>query len=217
MIRTREASNSDHACTFAIALGDQGGEVRETPLRIRGWSRLHRVDGKQPPHPFSKLDGCTHGRPNTGFAEPAYLIPAGRLRVIVDACGPPGAQDQAADVVPLSGEIFVHRQGDLCACLGGNRQNSDSLVGFVAPKNRTVDTHEQTDFVNDGVKDLVRRNASSKQSRNASKRGLLGLDLREMRISSGAISDIRRHFVTTLTIDSTCPSRSPGPASGNVP
>jgi hypothetical protein len=38
-----------------------------------------------------------------------------------------------------------------------------------------------------------------------------------MRISSGAISDIRRHFVTTLTTDSTCPSRSSGPAFGNVP
>ena len=101
----------------------------------------------------------------------------------------------------------------MCACLGGNRQDGDSLVGFVAPKNRTVDTHEQTDFVNDGVKDLVRRNAPSKQSRYASKRGLLGLDLRKMRISSGAISDIRRHFVTTLTTDSTCPSRSPGPVS----
>ena len=104
--------------------------------------------------------------------------------------------------MPLSGKILVHRQGDLCACLGGNRQDGDSLVGFVAPKHRTVDTHEQTDFVNDGVEDLVRRNAPSKKSRYASKRGLLGLDLREMRVSSGAISDIRRLFVTTLTTDS---------------
>jgi hypothetical protein len=109
----------------------------------------------------------------------------------------PGAQYHAADVVPLSGHFFVHRLGDLCACLGGERQDGDSLVGFVAPKNRSVDTHEQTDFVNDGVKDLVRRNAPSKQSRYASKLGLLGLDLREM------------HSVTTLTTDSTCPSRSP--------
>jgi hypothetical protein len=67
------------------------------------------------------------------------------------------------------------------------RQDGDSFVGFVAPKNRTVDTHEQTDFVNDGVKDLVRRNAPSKQSRYASKRGLFGLDLCEMRLSNGAI------------------------------
>jgi hypothetical protein len=100
--------------------------------------------------------------------------------------------------VPLSGQFHVHRLGDLCACLGGKRQDGDSLVGLEAPKNRTIDTHEQTDFANDGVKDLVRRNARSKQSRYAPKRGLLGLDLREMRISSGAISDIRRHFVTTL-------------------
>ena len=119
--------------------------------------------------------------------------------------------------MPLSGHFFVHRLGDLCACLGGKRQDGDRFVGFVAPKNRTVDTHEQTDFVNDGVKDLVRRNAPSKQSRYAPKRGLLGLDLREMRISSGAISDIRRHFVTTLTTDSTCPSRSPGPVFRNDP
>jgi hypothetical protein len=104
--------------------------------------------------------------------------------------------------VPLSGKILVHREGDLCACLGGNRQDGDGLVGFVASKDRTVDTHEQTDFVNDGVEDLVRRNTPGKQSRYASKSGLLGLDLREMRVSSGAISDIRRHFVTTLTTDS---------------
>jgi hypothetical protein len=35
-----------------------------------------------------------------------------------------------------------------------------------------------------------------------------------MRTSSGAITDIRRHFVTTLTTDSTCPSRAGVTAEG---
>lgn len=114
------------------------------------------------------------------------MLPAGGLCVIVDACGLPGAQDQAADVVPLCGHFFIH-QGDLCACLGGKRQDGDSLVGFVAPKSRTFDADEQTDFVNDRVKDLFGGHAPSEECGDPPKRGLLGLDLRETRISSSAI------------------------------
>ena len=87
----------------------------------------------------------------------------------------------------------------------GARAWGGSIVGLVAHKSRSVDAHERTDFVYDRVEDLFGRHAPGEECGDAPKRGLLGLDLREMRISSGAITDIRRQFVTTLTIDSEQP------------
>jgi hypothetical protein len=89
-------------------------------------------------------------------------------------------------VVPLRGQL-VPRQDARNAFIGGNRQESGSLVGFVAHKRRSVDAHQRTDFVNDGVKDLFGRHGPGEECRDAPKCCLLGLDLREMRISSGAI------------------------------
>ena len=71
--------------------------------------------------------------------------------------------------------------------LGGNRQDGGSVVSLVAPKTRSLDAHERTDFVNDRVKDLFGGHAPGEERGDAPKRGLLGLDLREMRMSSGAI------------------------------
>jgi hypothetical protein len=88
--------------------------------------------------------------------------------------------------VPLHGQ-FVHRQVERRACLGGNRQEGRSLVGFVAHKTRSVDAHQRTDFGNDRLKDLFGGHAPGEERGDAPKRGLLGLDLSEMRISSGAI------------------------------
>jgi hypothetical protein len=147
---------------------------------------VHRVDAKHPPHPFSNLDRCTHHRLHAGFAGLAYVRPAGGLRVIVDACGPPGAEDQRGDVVPLGGQ-FVPRPGDPCLCLSGKRQESGSLVRFVARKRRSIDAHQPADFINNRVKDLYGGHAPREEPGYPPKRGLLSLDLREMRINSGAI------------------------------
>ena len=78
-------------------------------------------------------------------------------------------------------------QVDACVCLGGNRQKSGSLVGFVAHNSRGVDAHERTDFINDRVKDLFGGHAPGEECGDAPKCGLLGLDFREMRINSGAM------------------------------
>jgi hypothetical protein len=114
------------------------------------------------------------------------VLAAGGLRVIVDARGPPGAEDQGGDVVPLCGQ-FVYRQLDRCVCFGGNCQEGGSLVDFVAHKTHSLDAHDRTDFVNHRVKDLFGRHAPGEERGYATKRGLLGLDLGEMRISSSAI------------------------------
>jgi hypothetical protein len=45
----------------------------------------------------------------------------------------------------------------------------------------------QTGFVNDPLKDLFGRDAPGEECGDAPKRGLLGLNLSEMRINSGAI------------------------------
>ena len=83
---------------------------------------------------------------------------------------------------------FVPHQVGPCVCLGGNRQTGGSLpVGVVPHKTRSLDAHQRTDFVNDRVKDLFGRHAPGEECGYAPKRGLLTLDLREMRISSGAI------------------------------
>jgi hypothetical protein len=68
------------------------------------------------------------------------------------------------------------------------RQDGGSLVGFVAHKTRSLDAHQRTDFVDDRLKDLFGRHAPREQRGDPAKRGLLSLDLREMRNSSGAIS-----------------------------
>jgi hypothetical protein len=88
--------------------------------------------------------------------------------------------------VPFRGQL-VHRHLDRCVCFGGNRQESGSPVGFVAHKTHSLDAHERSDFANDRVKDLFGGHAPGEQCGDAPKRGLLGLDLGEMRISSGAI------------------------------
>ena len=81
--------------------------------------------------------------------------------------------------MPLGGQ-FVPRHGDLRILLGGNRQESGGRVGLVARKRRSVDTHQRADFVDDGVKDLSGRHAPGDKCGDAPKRGLLGLDLREV-------------------------------------
>jgi hypothetical protein len=63
---------------------------------------------------------------------------------------------------------------------------------FVPQKTRSLDAHQRTDFVNDRVKDLFGRHAPGEERGDAPKRGLLGLDLREMRISAVRSGDTRR-------------------------
>jgi hypothetical protein len=46
---------------------------------------------------------------------------------------------------------------------------------------------ESTDLLNDGFKDLFGRHAPGEERGDPPKRGLLGLDLREMSIRNGAI------------------------------
>ena len=70
---------------------------------------------------------------------------------------------------------------------GLRHEPRDHLVGFVARKGRSVDAHQRADFVNDRVKDLSGGHAPHEERGDAPKRSLLGLDLREMRIHSGAI------------------------------
>ena len=101
MIRMREASSSDHACTFASALATSAAKSARRSSVPGGSGPCIEWTASIPQHPVSNLDGCTHGRPNAAFAVPAYLLTAGGLRVIVDAYGPPGAQDQGGDVAPL--------------------------------------------------------------------------------------------------------------------
>jgi hypothetical protein len=81
--------------------------------------------------------------------------------------------------VPLGGQL-VPRRGDPCVCLGGNRKERGSIVGVVARKRRSVDAHQRADFLDDRVEDLSGRRASGDECGDAPKRGLLGLDLREM-------------------------------------
>ncbi len=116
---------------------------------------------------------------------------------------------------PLRGQ-FVPRQDDPCVCLGGKRQDCGSLVGFVAHKTRSLDAHEQTDFVNDRVEHLFGRHAPGEERGDAPKRGLLGLDLREMRISSGAIRCHWPRLVTALATDSDLPKSLACPVISNV-
>jgi hypothetical protein len=147
---------------------------------------------------FSKLDGRTHGRPNTGLTKPAYVLPAGGLRVIVNACGPPGTQDHAKDVVALSG--YLGRQGDACVFIGGNCKEGGSLVGFEAAETCSVDIEERAHFFNNRVEDLFGWNAPGEERRDAPQRSLLGLDLNEkMRIIGLTIRCHAPTLVTTLT------------------
>jgi hypothetical protein len=88
--------------------------------------------------------------------------------------------------VPLGGQL-VPRRGGPCVRLGRKRQEGGRLVGFVARKSRSIDAHQRTDFVNDRVEDLSGGHAPREERGDAPKRSLLGLDLREMRISSSAI------------------------------
>jgi hypothetical protein len=60
-------------------------------------------------------------------------------------------------------------------------------VGFVARQSRSVDAHQRADFANDRVKDVSGGHTPSNERGDAPKRGLLGLDLREMRVNTGAI------------------------------
>src|SRR5205814_7569420 len=122
----------------------------------------------------------------SGFAGLAYVLPTGGFRVVVDACGPLGAQDQTGDVVPLCGQ-FVSRLGDPCVSLGGKRQESGSRVGFVACESRSVNADERTDFVNDCLEDLFGGHAPGEERGDAPERSLLGLALSVMRVSSGTV------------------------------
>jgi hypothetical protein len=79
-------------------------------------------------------------------------------------------QNQGHDIVPLRGQ-FLLRQIDACVCLGRNRQEGGSLVGFVPHKSRRVDAHERTDFVDDSVKDLFGRHAPGEECGDPPKRG----------------------------------------------
>lgn len=100
--------------------------------------------------------------------------------------GRPVRKTNAVTLYPSGGQSVL-RHGDPCVCLGGKRQQSGSFVSFVARKRRSVDAHQRANFVDDRVKDLFSRHAPGEERCDTPERGLLGLDLREMRIGSAAI------------------------------
>ena len=114
------------------------------------------------------------------------------LRPSVDNLSPGRRTHASADVAPGERTRNIVRTLTVVACgvavyylINGSLQLiAHEIAQHVAPgkvpKNWTL-------VVNDRVKDLFGGHAPGEERGDAPKRGLLGLDLREMRISSGAI------------------------------